>query len=136
MLKSIFSIILIACISVAVSVPTADAGNNNSSNDRDYLIGLPEVISLTFMTGAFIISPYGKMQREIYTLKQDQLFLRRHLLINQDPTFRKQTFSVLEITRAKQRETEHKLRRFSYWFFPSLVVAGTGIFYLSDWALD
>jgi len=135
-LKSIFSITLIVCMLVAASVPTAYAANNNNSNDNGYSIGLSEVLSLTFMTGAFIVSPYGKMQREIYTLKQDQLFLRRHLSINQDPTYRKQIFSVLEVTRAKQRETERKLRRFSYWFFPSLVVTGTGIFYRSDWALD
>jgi hypothetical protein len=137
MLRLIFSFILIACILVTVSIPVSAASdNNNSSSDREPFISLPMAISIGFITGAIFISPYEEMTREIYTLKQDQLFLRRHLLINQDLSFRERTFSVLEVSRAKQRETEKKLKRFSYWFFPSLVVAGTGVFMFSEWALD
>lgn len=135
MVNSILSSTLIVCILWTVCFPVCSAADNSNS-DTESFFDLPEVLSIGFMVGAIALSPYGKMRREIYELKQDQLFIRRHLMINQDPLFQKRTYSVLEITREKERQAKKKLRRFSYWFFPSLVVATTGVGLLADWALD
>lgn len=135
MLKPILSSTLIVCILWTVCVPVCSA-SDNSNGDTESFFDLPEVLSIGFMFGAIAISPYREMRREIYDLEQDQLFIKRHLMINQDPLFQKRTYSVLEITREKERQAKKRLRRFSYWFFPSLVVATTGVSLLAEWALD
>ena len=71
MLRLILSFILIACLLVSVSAPLSAASGN--SNDREPFISLPMALSIGFMTGAFIVSPYEEMVREIHTLKEESV---------------------------------------------------------------
>jgi len=132
MFRSIVSVTLTFCL-IFASISNVIASSNNSDKgiDLDYIskVGIP---AFGVALGMFAISPYAKMKREIKTLEEDQIFIRRHLAVMGNSSARKNALSALEVNRAKQQQAEKKFKRFTRWFYPVTAVVGIGLLYIGD----
>lgn len=81
----------------------------------------------------FALSPYGKMKREIRTLEEDQIFIRRQLSVMDNSPARDNALSALEVSKTRHEQVERKFKKFRRWFYPVSAIVGVGMLYLADY---
>lgn len=83
------------------------------------------LISLAIVSGAYWLSPLGGWRAEINTLTDDEMFVRRQLLLTTDRQVKEYGVSVLAKIRSQKQTKHKKIARFNRWFYPAVVTSGT-----------
>ncbi|MDD9973036.1 MAG: hypothetical protein OXU27_03470, partial [Candidatus Poribacteria bacterium] len=79
------------------------------------------------------LTPLDEWQAEIHKLTEDELFIQRWLLVNNDfASLEKGKRAIMKIQ--KRREAIKKRRnRFLWWYYPTITVIGAGAGMLTLW---
>ncbi|MXV83376.1 hypothetical protein F4X88_21655 [Candidatus Poribacteria bacterium] len=123
--------ILCACILILAvlfgNVPTLYADSSVSFFNSDF------IIAMGVGTVGYYLTPLDDWQAKIHKLEQDELFVQRWMLLNDEPASLEKGKRALENIR-KERETIKKKRnRFRLWYYPTITIVGTGVLMLAGW---
>lgn len=94
-----------------------------------------EYLALGYMVYqlGYILTPLGELKTDIAKLKEDELFVQRWMLLNNDPaSLEKGQLHLIHIQKEK-KELEKRRTRISWWFYPTITVINTGAILLYGW---
>ena len=123
--------ILLADISIAT--PTTETNDSLAREKSNSLIGLPTLVVMGVTSFGRWLTPLDEWQAEIHKLNEDQLFVQRWMLVNNDlPSREKGNRAIVRIQK-KRNAIEKKRNRFLWWYYPSMTLIGAGAMMLTLW---
>ncbi|MDE0325359.1 MAG: hypothetical protein OXN27_15715 [Candidatus Poribacteria bacterium] len=130
------STLLIFAFAFTAILPAAEAqSSNNLSTPKESksILGLPSLIIIGVTSFGRWLTPLDEWQAEIHKLTEDELFVQRWLLVNNDfASLEKGKRAIMKIQ--KRREAIKKRRnRFLWWYYPTITVIGAGAGMLTFW---
>ena len=126
----IFAILL---VDVSIATPTKTEDNSHTHKENRPLIGLPTLVAMSVASFGYWVTPLGEWQAEIHKLNEDELFVQRWMLLNDDPTSLEKGKRAIANIQKKRKAIEKKRKRFLWWYYPSMTVIGTGALMLTFW---
>jgi len=109
-------------------LPTIGFSSDDSKYEPDFaFVRNPSLFALAFASVSYHLSPVAKLEKEIKNLNEDQLFIRRRLLLNTSPELEKRANKVIADLQKQKTEKQKKLKRTRLWFYPAAVAVSTGI---------
>ena len=126
----IFAILL---VDVSIATPTKTEDNSHTHKENRPLIGLPTLVAMSVASFGYWVTPLGEWQAEIHKLNEDELFVQRWMLLNDDPASLEKGKRAIANIQKKRKAIEKKRKRFLWWYYPSMTVIGTGALMLTFW---
>ena len=124
--KSI-ALLLILTFGLILLPQQAEADHNVSFFNSDFIIAM----GVGFV--GYYLTPLDDWQAEIHKLKQDELFVQRWMLLNNDSASLEKGKRALENIQREKETLEKKRNRFQLWYYPAITVVGTGVLMLAGW---
>lgn len=123
----------IVCVCILIlavlfgNIPTAYADSNVSFFNSDFIIAMG--------VGAvgYYLTPLDDWQAKIHKLQQDELFVQRWMLLNDDPASLEKGERAIENIQKERETLEKKRNRFRLWYYPAITIVGTGVLMLAGW---
>ena len=109
------------------NIPATYADHNVSFFNNDFIIAM----GVGFV--GYYLTPLDDWQTEIHKLKQDELFVQRWMLLNNDPASLEKGKRALENIQREKETLKKKRNRFQFWYYPAITVVGTGVLMLAGW---
>ena len=123
--------ILLADVSVATSIKEK---NDSSTHEKSRpLIGLPTLVIISVTSFGYLLTPLDEWDAEIRKLTEDELFVQRWMLLNDDPASLKKGKRAIAKIQKQRKVVEKKRNRFLWWYYPSMTVIGAGAMLLTLW---
>lgn len=126
----IFAILL---ADVSVATPTKTEDNSHTHKENRPLIGLPTLVAIGVASWGYILTPLDEWDAEIRKLTEDELFVQRWMLLNDDPASLEKGKRAIAKIQKQRKVIEKKRNRFLWWYYPSMTVIGTGALMLTLW---
>ena len=123
--------ILLADISIAA--PTTQTNDSLTREKSNPLIGLPTLVVMGVTSFGRWLTPLDEWQAEIHKLNEDELFVQRWMLVNNDLTSREKGNRAIVRIQKRRDAIEKKRNRFLWWYYPSMTVIGAGAMMLTLW---
>ena len=83
--------------------------------------------------GGFQSVKRDEWHAEIHKLTEDELFVQRWLLLNDGPASLEKGKRAIAKIQKQRKAIEKKRNRFLWWYYPTIIVIGTGIGMLTHW---
>ena len=116
--------ILLADVSVATSTTaTNDSFTREKSNP---LTGLPTLVVIGVTSLGRWLTPLDEWQAETHKLNEDELFVQRWMLVNNDLASREKGNRAIVRIQKRRNAIEKKRKRFLWWYYPTIIVVGAG----------
>ena len=109
------------------NVPTTYADSDVSFFNGDF------IIAMGMNVAGYYLTPLNDWQAKIHKLKQDELFVQRWMLINNDPASLEKGKAAIENIQKERKVLEKKRNRFRLWYYPAVTVVTTGVLMLAGW---
>ena len=122
---------LLANISAATPIETAS--NPPTREESRFLTGLPTLVVIGVTSIGRWLTPLDEWQAEIHKLNEDELFVKRWMLVNYDPISLERANRAISIIQQQRKAIEKKRKRFLWWYYPSITVIGAGAMMLTLW---
>ena len=123
--------ILLADVSVATSIKEK---NDSSTHEKSRpLIGLPTLVVISVTSFGYWLTPLDEWDAEIRKLTEDELFVQRWMLLNDDPASLEKGKRAIAKIQKQRKVVEKKRNRFLWWYYPSMTVIGAGAMLLTLW---
>ena len=127
--------LIFAILSADVSIATPIKKTNDSftREKSNTLMGLPTLVVMGVTSFGRWLTPLDEWQAEIHKLNEDELFVQRWMLVNNDPTSREKGKRVIMRIQKRRNAIEKKHKRFLWWYYPSMTLIGAGAMLLTLW---
>lgn len=123
--------ILLADVSLATSTKrTNDSSTHETSRP---LIGFPTLVVIGVTSFGYLLTPLDEWDAEIRKLIEDELFVQRWMLLNDDPASLEKGKKAIAKIQKQRKAAEKKRKRFLWWYYPSMTVIGAGAMMLTLW---
>ena len=126
----IFAILL---ANVSVATPIKESNDSFTHEKSSPLIGLPTLVVIGVTSFGHWLTPLDEWHAQIHKLNEDELFVQRWMLVNNDPTSREKGKRAIVKIQKQRKAIEKKRNRFLWWYYPTIIVIGTGIGMLTHW---
>ena len=126
----IFAILL---ADVSVATPTKEKNDSSTHGKSRPLIGLPTLVVMNVAFLGYWVTPLDDWDAEIRKLTEDELFVQRWMLLNDDPTSLEKGKRAIAKIQKQRKVIEKKRKRFLWWYYPSMTVIGAGAMMLTLW---
>ena len=126
----IFAILL---ADVSVATPIKETNDSFTREKSNPLIGLPTLVVMGVTSFGRWLTPLDEWHAEIHKLNEDELFVQRWMLVNNDPTSREKGKRAIVKIQKRRNAIEKKRNRFLWWYYPSMTVIGAGAMMLTLW---
>ena len=126
----IFAILL---ANVSVATPIKESNDSFTHEKSSPLIGLPTLVVIGVTSFGHWLTPLDEWHAQIHKLNEDELFVQRWMLVNNDPTSREKGKRAIAKIQKQRKAIEKKRNRFLWWYYPTIIVIGTGIGMLTHW---
>ena len=126
----IFAILL---ADVSVATPTKEKNGSSTDEKSQPLIGLPTLVVISVTSFGYWLTPLDNWDAEIRKLTEDELFVQRWMLLNDDPASLEKGKRAIAKIQKQRKAIEKKRKRFLWWYYPSMTVIGTGALMLTFW---
>lgn len=91
------------------------------------------IIAMGMNVAGYYLTPLDDWHAKIHKLKQDELFVQRWMLLNNDPASLEKGKRVIEDIQKKRKVLEKKRNRFRLWYYPAITVVTTGVLIFVGW---
>lgn len=126
----IFAILL---ADVSVATPTKEKNGSSTHEKSRPLIGLPTLVVISVTSFGYWLTPLDNWDAEIRKLTEDELFVQRWMLLNDDPASLEKGKRAIAKIQKERKAIEKKRNRFLWWYYPSMTVIGAGAMMLTLW---
>ena len=126
----IFAILL---ADVSIATPIKETNDSFTREKSDPFIGLPTLVVMGVTSFGRWLTPLDEWQAEIHKLNEDELFVQRWMLVNNDPASREKGKRAIVKIQKRRNAIEKKRNRFLWWYYPSMTVIGAGAMMLTLW---
>ncbi|MYC77764.1 hypothetical protein F4X10_18520 [Candidatus Poribacteria bacterium] len=126
----IFAILL---ADVSVATPTKEKNDSSTHEKSRPLIGLPTLVVISVTSFGYWLTPLDNWDAEIRKLTEDELFVQRWMLLNDDPASLEKGKRAIAKIQKERKAIEKKRNRFLWWYYPSMTVIGAGAMMLTLW---
>ena len=118
---------------VSIATPTQATNDSFTREKSNTLIGLPTLVVMGVTSFGRWLTPLDEWQAEIHKLNEDELFVQRWMLVNNEPTSREKGKRAIVRIQKQRNAIEKKRNRFLWWYYPSVTVIGAGAMMLTLW---
>ena len=126
----IFAILL---TNVSIATPIKATNDSFTREKSNPFIGLPTLVVMGVTSFGRWLTPLDEWQAEIHKLNEDELFIQRWMLVNNDPTSREKGKRAIMRIQKRRNAIEKKHKRFLWWYYPSMTLIGAGAMMLTLW---
>ena len=126
-------ILAILLADVSVATPTKEKNDSSMHEKSRPLIGLPTLVVMNVAFLGYWLTPLDEWDAEIHKLTEDELFVQRWMLLNDDPASLEKGKRAIGKIQKQRKVIEKKRKRFLWWYYPSMTVIGTGALMLTFW---
>ena len=126
----IFAILL---ADVSVATPMKDKNDSSTHEKSRPLIGLPTLVVMNVAFLGYWLTPLDDWDAEIRKLTEDELFVQRWMLLNDDPASLEKGKRAIAKIQKQRKAIKQKRNRFLWWYYPSMTVIGAGAMMLTFW---
>ncbi len=126
----IFAILL---ADVSVATPIKESNDSFTHEKSSPLIGLPTLVVIGVTSFGHWLTPLDEWHAEIHKLTEDELFVQRWMLLNDDPASLEKGKRAIAKIQKERKVIEKKRNRFLWWYYPSMTIIGTGAMMLTLW---
>ena len=132
---TLICILIFAILSANVSVATPTKGSNDSHTHKENrpFIGVPTLVAMSVASFGYWVTPLGEWEGEIRKLTEDELFVQRWMLLNDDPASLEKGNRAIAKIQKQRKAIEKKRNRFLWWYYPTMTLIGTGALMLTFW---
>ena len=120
-------------VNVSIATPLKDTNNSFIREKSDPLIGLPTLVVMGVTSFGRWLTPLDEWQAQIHRLDEDELFVQRWMLVNNDLTSREKGKRAIMRIQKRRNAIEKKRNRFLWWYYPAMTVIGAGAMMLTLW---
>ena len=124
----IISAMLLADFSVAS--PTEKSDHSSTRREIYGEVGFTSLITITVISLGRWLTPLDEWEAEIRKLTDDELFVQRWMLLNDDPASLEKGKRAIAKIQEQRKNLEKKRKRFLWWYYPSITAIGTGVMML------
>ena len=131
----IFTVIfamLLTNVSVAEQREKTDDSHMRSEAYGD--VAFSSLVMLSVISLGRWLTPLDEWQAEIHKLTEDEHFVERWMLINDDPASLEKGNKAIAKIRKERKALEKKHNRFQWLYYPTIGVIGAGVMMLTFWA--
>lgn len=118
---------------ISVATPVEIASNPPPREESRFLTGLPTLVVIGVTSFGRWLTPLDEWQAEIRKLTEDELFVKRWMLVNYDPASLEKANRAISIIQQQRKALEKKRNRFLWWYYPTITVVGAGAMMLTFW---
>ena len=126
-------IFAILSANVSIATPTKASNDSHTHEENRPLIGLPTLVAMSVASFGYWLTPLGEWEAEIHKLTEDELFVQRWLLLNDDPASLEKGKRAIAKIQKQRKAIEKKRNRFLWWYYPTMTIVGTGALMLTFW---
>lgn len=119
----IFAILL---ADIAIATPIKETNDSFTRDKTNPFIGLPTLVVMGVTSFGRWLTPLDEWQSEIHKLNEDELFVQRWMLVNNDLASREKGNRAIVRIQKRRDAIEKKRKRFLWWYYPSIIVVGAG----------
>ena len=118
---------------VSVATPITETNASFTREKSNPFIGLPTLVVMGVTSFGRWLTPLDEWQAEIHKLDEDELFVQRWMLVNNDLASREKGNRAIVSIQKRRDAIEKKRKRFLWWYYPSIIVIGAGAGMLTLW---
>ena len=118
---------------VSIATPTKATNDSFTREKSNTLIGLPTLVVMGVTSFGRWLTPLDEWRAEIHKLNEDELFVQRWMLVNNDPTSREKGKRAIVRIQKRRNAIEKKRNQFLWWYYPSVTLIGAGAMMLTLW---
>ena len=124
--------IIFAILLANISVATPTQKSDNSSDRREIYgeVGFTTLITITVISLGRWLTPLDEWEAEIRKLRDDELFVERWMLLNDDPASLEKGNRAIAKIQEQRKAVEKKRKRLLWWYYPTITAIGTGVMML------
>lgn len=126
-------ILAILLADVSIATPTKEKNGSSTREKSQPLIGLPTLVVMNVAFLGYWLTPLDNWDAEIRKLTEDELFVQRWMLLNDDPASLEKGKRAIAKIQKQRKAVEKKRNRFLWWYYPSMTVIGAGAMMLTLW---
>ena len=132
---TLICILIFAILSANISVATLTKASNDSHTQKENrpFIGVPTLVAMSVPSFGYWVTPLGEWEGEIRKLTEDELFVQRWMLLNDDPASLEKGNRAIAKIQKQRKAIEKKRNRFLWWYYPTMTIIGTGALMLTFW---
>ena len=124
-------IVIFAMLLTNVSIATPTETAARSSTPTDIYVSTLVVVSVTSL-GRWL-TPLDEWETEIRKLTEDERFVERWMLLNDDPASLEKGKRAIAKIQKQRKAIEKKYNRFKWLYYPAITIAGAGALMLTFW---
>lgn len=117
----------------SVATPIKETNDSLTREKSSPIIGLPTLVIMGVTSFGRWLTPLDEWQAEIHKLNEDELFVQRWLLVNNDFTSIEKGKRAIAKIQRKRDAIEKKRKRLMWWYYPTMTIVGTGALMLTFW---
>lgn len=121
-----FLISAILLVDISVATPLKETNDSFTREKSNPLIGLPTLVVMGVTSFGRWLTPLDEWQAEIHKLNEDELFIQRWMLVNNDLASRETGKRAIMKIQKRRNAIEKKRKRLMWWYYPAIVVIGAG----------
>ncbi len=124
--------IIFAMLLTNISVATPTQKSDNPSDRREIYgeVGFTTLITITVISLGRWLTPLDEWEAEIRKLRDDELFVERWMLLNDDPASLEKGKRAITKIQEQRKAVEKKRKRLLWWYYPTITAIGTGVMML------
>ena len=126
-------IFAILSANVSIATPIKETSDSLTREKSSPIIGLPTLVIMGVTSFGRWLTPLDEWQAEIHKLNNDELFVQRWLLVNNDSTSIEKGKRAIAKIQRKRDAIEKKRKRLMWWYYPTMAVIGAGAGMLTLW---
>ncbi len=119
----IFAILL---TDISVATPITETNDSFTHEKSNPLIGLPTLVVMGVTSFGRWLTPLDEWQSQIHKLNEDELFVQRWMLVNNNPASREKGKRAIMKIQKRRNAIEKKRNRLMWWYYPTIIVIGAG----------
>lgn len=118
---------------ISVATPVETVNKPPTREESRSFTGLPTLVVIGVTSFGRWLTPLDEWQAEIRKLTEDELFVKRWMLVNYDPASLERANRAISIIQQQRKAIEKKRNRFLWWYYPSITLVGAGAMLLTLW---
>ena len=118
---------------VSIATPPKETNTSFTQEKSSPIIGLPTLVIMGVTSFGRWLTPLDEWQAEIHKLNNDELFVQRWMIVNNDFTSLEKGKRAIAKIQRKRSAIEKKRKRLMWWYYPTIVVVGAGAGMLTLW---
>lgn len=118
---------------ISVATPIRETNDSFTREKSISIIGLPTLVVMGVTSFGRWLTPLDEWQSQIHKLNEDELFVQRWMLVNNNLVSREKGKRAIVKIQKRRNAIKKKRNRFLWWYYPSITVIGAGAMMLTLW---